>query len=51
MGRRRSGGIDSLVRQHDISALTVLGVLCLIGLWPLAALLVVFGFIGSLIND
>lgn len=45
------GSLNSIIRQHDLSALTVLFVLFLIGLWPLAILLVIFGFINSLIND
>ena len=48
---RRRGALNSLIRQHDTSALTVLTVFCLIGLWPLAILFMVFGFIGSLISD
>ena len=42
------GSLNSIIRQHDMSALTVLFVLVIIGAWPIAALLVLFGFIVSL---
>ncbi|MEO2168032.1 MAG: hypothetical protein ABGY42_07900 [bacterium] len=37
--------------DDDMSALVVLGVLIVSGLWPVALMLVVFGFIGGLLGD
>lgn len=54
MGRRYSRmdrNVNDLFDKYDSSALTFLFILCLIGLWPIAVLLVVFGFIGSLFNE
>ena len=45
------GSLNNIIRQHDMSALTVLGVLLLCGLWPIALIFVFFGLIGSLIAD
>jgi hypothetical protein len=43
------GSLNNIIRQHDMSAVTVLGVLALCGLWPLALILVFFGLVSSLI--
>lgn len=48
---RGHGSLNKLIRQHDMSALTVIGILFLIGLGPLAILLMIFGFIGSFFDD
>jgi hypothetical protein len=54
MGRRYSRmdrNVNDLFDKYDSSAVTFLFLLILIGAWPLAVLLVVFGFIGSLISE
>ncbi|MFP6664710.1 MAG: hypothetical protein VCC00_10950 [Deltaproteobacteria bacterium] len=42
--------MDRIVREHDMSALVVLGALILMGLWPVALLFVFFGFIASMLD-
>lgn len=42
------GSLNSIIRQHDMSALTVLGVLYLCGLWPIALIVILFGLVSSL---
>lgn len=46
----RGSEMDRVVREHDMSALVVLLVLVLIGLWPIAVLFMVFGLIASLMG-
>lgn len=46
----RGFGMNKLIASHDISALTILFVIVVIGLWPIALLFVVLGFISSIIK-
>ena len=47
----RRSRLEQEFANHDMSALTILGILVLLGAWPIAVVLMVFGLIGSLFGD
>lgn len=43
--------VNGLFRKYDTSGTTILFILILLGAWPIAILLMIFGLIGSLFSD